>query len=142
MVNKAAVGDEAKSNILYNERADFERVVSVNLTDVFLRTKHSAQALIPSRRGSIINVGSFSSGVGWVASLAYTSSKYDIMELKRSVATELGHGVRVNSLQKRHLTEAALFLGSYKSKYISGHNLAVDGGFTTINTTFGLCARA
>ncbi|KAL3747954.1 hypothetical protein ACJRO7_016726 [Eucalyptus globulus] len=92
MAKKAVVGDEAKSNILYNERTDLERVVSVNLTDVFLRTKHAAQALIPSRRGSIIDVGSFSSGVGWVASLAYTSSKYDIMELKRSVATELGHG--------------------------------------------------
>lgn len=47
MVNNAAAGDPVKANILDNDKADFERVISVNLTDVFLGTKHAARAMIP-----------------------------------------------------------------------------------------------
>ncbi|KAF7848172.1 hypothetical protein BT93_L2226 [Corymbia citriodora subsp. variegata] len=137
MVNDAAICDPPKANILDNDKADFERVVSVNLTGVFLGTKRAAQAMIPSQRGSIINLGSISSSVGGIATHAYTSSKHAIVGLTRNVAAELGrYGIRED------VAEAALFLGSDESKYISGHNLAVDGGFTTINPAFGLFARA
>nr|XP_043630805.1 secoisolariciresinol dehydrogenase-like [Erigeron canadensis] len=44
------------------------------------------------------------------------------------------------TLQGEDVAQAALYLASDDSKYISGHNLAVDGGFTTINPGFGLYA--
>ncbi|KAI3426567.1 Fe2OG dioxygenase domain-containing protein [Psidium guajava] len=97
MVNNAAITDPPKANIWDNDKADFEKVISVNLTGVFLGTKHAARAMIPSRSGSIINVGSVSSSVGGVASHAYTSSKHVVVGLTRNVASELGrHGIRVN----------------------------------------------
>ncbi|KAF8015293.1 hypothetical protein BT93_H0945 [Corymbia citriodora subsp. variegata] len=176
MVNNAAIGDPTKVNIVDNDKADFDRVISVNLTGVFLGTKHAARAMVPSRRGNIINVGSVSSSVGGVASHAYASSKHAIVGLTRNAAAELGrYGIRVNclspyfirtplteemfkldenpefrvysnldgvTLREEDVAEAALFLGSDESKYISGHNLAVDGGFTAINPAFGLFARA
>ncbi|KAF7847776.1 hypothetical protein BT93_L2579 [Corymbia citriodora subsp. variegata] len=176
MVNNAAISDPPKANILDNDKAEFERVISVNLTGVFLGTKHAARAMIPSGSGSIINLGSVSSSVGGVASHAYTSSKHAVVGLTRNVAAEVGrHGIRVNclspyfiltpltkeffkidenagvrvysnldgvSLQEEDVAKAALYLGSDESKYISGQNLAVDGGFTTINPAFGLFARA
>ncbi|CAH2042787.1 unnamed protein product, partial [Thlaspi arvense] len=99
MVNNAAVADETQPSILDNRKSEFERVVGVNLTGVFLGTKHAARVMIPARSGSIITVGSVSSTVGGVASHAYTSTKHAVVGLTRNVAAELGQfGIRVNCL--------------------------------------------
>ncbi|XVF67022.1 hypothetical protein PTKIN_Ptkin10aG0087400 [Pterospermum kingtungense] len=174
MVNNAAIADDAKPSIMENKVADFERVISVNLTGVFLGTKHAARVMIPAGKGSIISLGSVCSSVGGVASHAYTSSKHGIIGLTKNVAAELGRfGIRVNCLspyfivtplttnffkldgddgvysnlkgvvlQQQDVAEAALYLGCDESKYVSGHNLAVDGGFTTISPAFGLFASS
>ncbi|XP_057718481.1 short-chain dehydrogenase reductase 3b-like isoform X1 [Arachis stenosperma] len=39
-------------------------------------------------------------------------------------------------LKARHIAEAALYLASDESGYVSGHNLVVDGGFTVVNGSF------
>ncbi|XP_004494457.1 short-chain dehydrogenase reductase 3b-like isoform X2 [Cicer arietinum] len=38
-------------------------------------------------------------------------------------------------LKAKHIAEAALFLASDQSVYISGHNLVVDGGFSVVHNT-------
>lgn len=45
------------------------------------------------------------------------------------------------SLKEQDVAQAALYLASDESKYISGHNLAVDGGFTSINPIFGFFSQ-
>ncbi|KAI4349784.1 hypothetical protein L6164_010340 [Bauhinia variegata] len=39
-------------------------------------------------------------------------------------------------LKARHIAEAALFLASDESLYISGHKLVVDGGISVVNNSF------
>ncbi|KAI3827626.1 hypothetical protein L1987_01706 [Smallanthus sonchifolius] len=172
MINNAAVAGDLKFSILDNDVADFERVMSVNVTGVFLGIKHAARVMIPARGGSIITIGSIASTTGGNTSHAYTSSKHAVVGLTKNVAAELGEfGIRVNCvsphliitpatvpivkkypdlytdvysnlkgvvLQQEDVAEATLFLASDESRYISGHNLALDGGFTVINPSFGL----
>ncbi|XP_057760701.1 secoisolariciresinol dehydrogenase-like, partial [Arachis stenosperma] len=177
IVNNAVAIDDAKPSILDNDVADFERVLSVNITGPFLGIKHAARVMIPAKKGSIVNIGSVSSSVGGVATHAYTSSKHGLIGLTKNAAAEFGKfGIRVNclspysvannagirgffkldeegclkvysNLKGVHLMEedvaqAALYLASDESKYISGHNPAIDGSFTTINPMFGLFSQS
>ncbi|KAI7740893.1 hypothetical protein M8C21_021993 [Ambrosia artemisiifolia] len=176
MINNAAIVDDVKPNILDNEYETFERVMRVNVTGVFLGTKHAARAMIPARSGNIIMMGSVSGSVGGIISHAYSSSKHAIVGLTKNTAAELGqYGIRVNclspyfipsplttnlindhpekyskvysnlkgvALSEDDVADAALFLASDEARYMSGHNLVLDGGFTVINPVFGLFARA
>ncbi|KAG2259695.1 hypothetical protein Bca52824_078989 [Brassica carinata] len=110
-------------------------------------------------RGSIVCTTSVASVIaGTVVPHGYTASKHALVGLIRSAAGDLGkHGIRVNGgykikmeaseleeifseaanlkgivLKARHVAEAALFLASDDSAYVSGHNLLVDGGFSVI----------
>ncbi|PWA54131.1 alcohol dehydrogenase [Artemisia annua] len=170
MVNNAGTLDAPKLSILDNEKSDFERVVSVNLTGVFLGTKHAARVMIPKCSGSIITTASICSVIGGVASHAYVSSKHAVVGLAKNAAAELGkYQIRVNcvspyviptpmtlkfhnidesssvysnlngkTLRPQDIANAALFLASDESGYVSGHNLVVDGGYTVQNPAFGL----
>ncbi|KAH9659619.1 Momilactone A synthase [Citrus sinensis] len=97
MFNNAGIVDEAKHNILDNDQAEFELVLSVNLVGVFLGTKHAARVMKPAGRGSIISTASVCGVIGGVASHAYTSSKHGVVGLMKNAAVELGRfGIRVN----------------------------------------------
>jgi len=80
---------------------EWERVIKVNLTGVFLCSKEVGKYMIEKGiRGSIINI---SSGYGKVVDLvpnsAYYASKAGVIHLTKGLACEWGHfGIRVNAL--------------------------------------------
>ena len=78
---------------------DWEAVMRVNLTGVFLLTQQVLQVMIPQRQGSIINV---SSGVGRIGKArwgAYACSKAGLEGFTQVLADELKDcGIRVNSV--------------------------------------------
>ncbi|KAK1426202.1 hypothetical protein QVD17_14871 [Tagetes erecta] len=99
MFNNAAVADPIKPHITDNEKSDFERVLNVNVTGVFLGMKHAARVMVPAKTGSIISTASVASNVGGVASHAYCGAKHAVVGLTKNLALELGQfGIRVNCL--------------------------------------------
>lgn len=80
-------------------KADFERVIAVNLAGTFLGVKLVGEHMVANRRGSIINISSADGMKGANGLGAYCSSKWGIRGLTKVAAMEFGHkGVRVNSV--------------------------------------------
>lgn len=97
MFNNAGVPGPNKPRILDNLKSDFEDVLAVNVTGVFLGMKHAARVMVPARSGCIITTSSLCSNLGGAASHAYTASKHAVLGLTRNLAVELGQfGIRVN----------------------------------------------
>ena len=145
---------------------DWDRVVGVNMTGVFLCARAAARHMIAGGRGGrIVNTTSIMglSGGGLYPNISYQTTKGAVVNMTRALAVEwAGHGIRVNAiaptwvrtpltrpiterpdLVKRiealtplgRLAEAeemvgpVLFLASRASAMVTGHVLAVDGGF-------------
>ncbi len=80
-------------------KADFERVIDINLVGSFLGVKHVGARMIAQGRGAIVNISSTDGMKGANGLGAYCSSKWGIRGLTRAAAMEYGHkGVRVNSV--------------------------------------------
>lgn len=82
------------------DRADFERVVAVNLTGTWLVARAVAHGMVERGRGSIITTSSlYAAIVGPIAEPAYYASKAAVANLTRGLAAEWGpSGVTVNCL--------------------------------------------
>jgi 3alpha(or 20beta)-hydroxysteroid dehydrogenase len=86
-------------SLLETTKADYERVLGVNLVGEFLGIKAVAPGMIARGRGSIVNISSVDGMKGANSLVAYASSKWGVRGLTRVAAMELGHkGVRVNSV--------------------------------------------
>jgi 3alpha(or 20beta)-hydroxysteroid dehydrogenase len=80
-------------------KAEFDRVVGINLGGAFLGTKLVGAQMIARGRGSIVNISSTDGMKGANGLGAYCASKWGIRGLTRVAAMEYGHkGVRVNSV--------------------------------------------
>jgi len=86
-------------SILETTKADYERVLGVNLVGEFLGVRSVAPGMIARGRGSIVNISSVDGMKGANSLVAYASSKWGVRGLTKVAAMELGHkGVRVNSV--------------------------------------------
>ncbi len=77
---------------------DWERVLRVNLTGVFLVTKAFLPLLKRAPWATIVNVSSVSAQTPGVASAAYSASKGGLISLTRKLAAELAPHIRVNAV--------------------------------------------
>jgi len=157
MVNNAGIGG-IQGDIDTAELSQWNQILNVNLTGVFLGLKHAVRAMKAGKRqGSIVNIASILGLVGFSNAAAYTASKHGVMGLTKSAALELGKvGIRVNAVAPAFIKtpmiagmeEAVLplhpigrlgtpeevaalicFLAADESSFLTGASYLVDGGY-------------
>ena len=98
LVNNAGVNTlKHRVNIDDFPLGEWDRIVNVDLTGVFLVSKYAAKPMIKQCAGRIINIASVMGLVGARLQCAYTAAKAGVINLTRSTALELApHGILVN----------------------------------------------
>jgi NAD(P)-dependent dehydrogenase (short-subunit alcohol dehydrogenase family) len=77
----------------------WQRLIEINLTGVFLSNQAVAQIMMKQKSGSIINISSMAGKTSWPASAEYSASKSGVIGLTRSVAMELApYGATANAV--------------------------------------------
>lgn len=98
LVNVAAI--ETCSHTHETTLADWNRIISVNLTGTFLMTRQALPALLASGRGVIINFTSTSASYAHPYMAAYSASKGGILSFTHSLALEYAkQGLRAVNIQ-------------------------------------------
>lgn len=88
---------------------DWNAILAINLTSVYLMTRFLGPSMIARRSGSIINNASIAGVVGVAGWDAYTASKGAIVALSRALAAGLGqHKIRVNCIAPGSIATAML----------------------------------
>ena len=100
---KAIVAEFGKIDILVNnagitrdqlimrmKRADWEAVLTTNLTSAYLCSQQAIPAMLKQRWGRIINVTSIFGQIGQAGQANYSSSKAGLVGLTMSIAREIG----------------------------------------------------
>jgi gluconate 5-dehydrogenase len=79
--------------------ADWDRVITADLTSAFVVGRAAARSMITRGRGKIINIGSVQSDLARATIAPYTAAKGGLRNLTRAMAAEWGrHGIQANSL--------------------------------------------
>ena len=79
--------------------AEWNRVISTNLTGVWMSMKFEIPAILRSGGGCVINMSSRAGLMGSTHKAAYIASKHGVIGLTRAAALEFAdHGVRVNAI--------------------------------------------
>ncbi len=157
LVNNAGILHMARS--LDTSLDDWNRVIAINQTGVFLGIREAGRLMKVQGSGSIVNISSVAglSGVG--VAHAYSASKWAVRGMTKSAALEFSRsGVRVNSVHPGiidtdmmrdsgvpepaagvpvgragtadEVANVVLFLASDESSYCNGQEFIVDGAMT------------
>jgi 3-oxoacyl-[acyl-carrier protein] reductase len=157
----ANAGIAHSAPFLEHPEAQWQRVLRVNLTGVFLCGQAAARQMVKQGGGRIIATASINAFRGVENLVGYNAAKAGVIELTRTMAVELAqHRIAVNAIapaqidtrltrslpegarrrrvdripmgrfgEPEEVAQAALFLASDEAGYITGHTLAVDGGY-------------
>jgi 3alpha(or 20beta)-hydroxysteroid dehydrogenase len=171
LVNNAGVSLRGV-DLAGTSRADWDRVLAVNLTGPFLGIKAAAPLIRDSGGGAIVNIGS-TAGINGHFAAAYSASKWGLRGLTKAAAMEYAPWhIRVNAVHPsivrtpmvegadkfveamEHVTalersasvddvaQAVMFLASAEAGYLTGIDLPVDGGFTELGVYRQVWRRA
>tara|TARA_Y100001970_G_scaffold280432_1_gene389419 strand:- start:47 stop:802 length:756 start_codon:yes stop_codon:yes gene_type:complete len=156
LVNNAGI---TRDGLLMRMKSnDWQDVINLNLTGVFLCTKAVSRSMLKQKKGRIINITSVVGLMGNAGQANYASAKAGVIGLTKSTAKEFAsRGITVNAVAPgfintdmtkdinaeqilksiplgefgtpEHIAGTVLFLaGDPAAGYITGQTIQVDGG--------------
>jgi NAD(P)-dependent dehydrogenase (short-subunit alcohol dehydrogenase family) len=153
LINNAGIADPADPPVEKLSLQAWNRRIGVNLTGVFLMTKHCTPHLRKTR-GAIVNIASTRALQSESNTEAYAASKGGVVALTHALAMSLGPRVRVNCISPGWIAKSKLsrkdhaqhpagragrpedvgeliaYLISDAAGFITGQNFVLDGGMT------------
>jgi 3-hydroxybutyrate dehydrogenase len=144
---------------------DWNRVIAVNLTGVWICLKYELQQMAQQGGGAIVNTASAAGLIGLAGRAAYVASKHGVVGLTKTAALEYAkQGIRVNCVcpgyirtpmveyviqhegpqleeqmaarepigrlgKPEEIAETVVWLCSDAASFVTGHAMAVDGGW-------------
>ena len=98
LVNNAGIGGVGKI-ILDSGLEEWNRMIAVDLTSVFLTCRAAVPLMRDAGRGSIINLSSITGMTGTAGSVPYASAKAGVIGLTKALAKETAHWrINVNAI--------------------------------------------
>ena len=137
LFNNAGINPTDDSSVLETSLEAWQRVQDVNLRSVFLCCKPGIPHLLAGDGGSVINTASFVAVMGAaVSQISYTSSKGGVLSLSRELGVEFARRLPMGRFaEAREVAQAALFLASDESSYVTASTFLVDGGLSAAYLT-------
>jgi NAD(P)-dependent dehydrogenase (short-subunit alcohol dehydrogenase family) len=97
LVNVAGVTGPIETPAWEIDVDDFDFVLGANVRGTFLPIKHIIPSMVAQKSGKIVNIGGTSGLRGYKYRAAYSSSKWAVRGLTRTVALDAGeYGINVN----------------------------------------------
>ncbi len=97
LVNVAGTTGPIETPVQDIDPDDFMEVLDINVRGTFLPIKYALPVMIAQKYGKIVNIGGSSGLRGYKYRTAYSSSKWALRGLTRTIALEAGpHNVNVN----------------------------------------------
>jgi len=150
------------NRLVTTDMEEFQLVMDINCTGVFLGMRTVATPMMASGGGSIVNISSLAGLRAAVGAFAYGASKWAVRGMTKTASVELARkGIRVNSIhpglietpmaeqlgnldkiskrtplgriaEASEVANLALFLASEESSYSTGSEFIVDGGLNAL----------
>ena len=171
LVNNAGIGLR-KPSMLKTSREEWQRVLDVNLTGPFLGTKAAAPVLRDSGGGAIVNIGSIAGYTGHFAAAYSAAKWGLRGLTKSAAMEFAPWNIRVNAVHPgivdtpiiagsddfreamewmtpmarvagpEEIATVVLFLASDEAAFVTGIDVPVDGGFTSVGAYRQVLQRA
>jgi 2-dehydro-3-deoxy-D-gluconate 5-dehydrogenase len=116
----ANAGTMSRSPALELPLDEWQRVIDLNLTSVFVLAQAAGRKMVDAGGGAIVVTASLLSFIGGVNAVAYAAAKGGVAQLAKSLSNELApHNVRVNAVAPGYIeTELTSTLEDWKRREV------------------------